>query len=520
MAIGLKIDQLVIILKYNFNMSLIKKYSNEIFVSIGLTIAYFITRLVNLMVVPMFTDEAIYTRWSQIARFDGAWRFISLTDGKQPSFVWLDMIFMRFFSDPLMAGRIVSVVSGFFGMVGIFFLASEIFKNKKLGFIASALYIIYPFSLVYDKMALYDSLVATLSIWSLYLIVLLVRRVRLDVALILGMVLGFGALTKANAFLSIYLMPFALLLFKFRQKDKVRNLLKLISLAALSAVMAYGFYMVLRLSPFFHIIDEKTHLFIYTFREWLDHPFDFLFGNFNGLVNWFLAYFTIPAFIGSILAFFLGGKKFWQEKLLLLFWFLLPFLALAVFGRILYPRFILFMTLPLIVLLAFSINYVWENAKTNIAKYGLIVTAIAMMLVSDFYVLTDLARAPIAKPDTDQFMNSWPAGGGVREIVSFFSEKSKNQKIYVATEGTFGSLATYTVEIYLGDNKNVDKRGIYPLPEKIPADLVERASKMPVYLVINDSQKPPANWPLKLIARYQKGIGDYYMGLYEVTPNH
>ncbi len=215
----------------------------------------------------------------------------------------------------------------------------------------------------------------------------------------------------------------------------------------------------------------------------------------------------------------MGGKKLLHEKILLFAWFILPFAALALFGRILYPRFILFMTMPLIVLLAFSINWVFENVRSNLWKYGLFVATIGLMIVSDFYILFDFVHAPIAKPDTDQFVNSWPAGGGVREIVSYFSDKSKNQKIYVATEGTFGSLATYTVEIYLGDNKNVDKRGIYPLPEKIPSDLVERAAKMPVYLVINDSQKPPPSWPLKLIARYQKGIGNYYMGLYEVTPN-
>ena len=201
-------------------MTLIRKYKETIILAISLAAAYFITRFVNLMVVPMFTDEAIYTRWSQIARYDASWRFISLTDGKQPSFIWIDMVAQRFFEDPLLAGRIVSVISGFFGMIGIYFLASEIFKNKRIGFIASALYIIYPFSLVYDKMALYDSLVTTISIWSLYLAILLVRRIRLDIALILGMVLGFGALTKASAFLSIYLMPATLLLFNFKQKGK------------------------------------------------------------------------------------------------------------------------------------------------------------------------------------------------------------------------------------------------------------------------------------------------------------
>jgi len=141
------------------------------------------------------------------------------------------------------------------------------------------------------------------------------------------------------------------------------------------------------------------------------------------------------------------------------------------------------------------------------------------MLRSDFYILTDFARAPIAKADTDQFVNAWPAGGGVKEIVSFFNEKAKSQKIYVATEGTFGSLPTYAMEIYLDENKNIQKRGIWPLPREIPRDLVEKAATMKVYLVLNTTQVSPDNWPIKLVTRYQKGIGDSYMSLYEVTPN-
>src|SRR3990167_2856565 len=107
----------------------VKKHKIELITAVFLTVAYFFLRLYRLMSLPIFTDEAIYTRWSQIARFDAGWRFISLTDGKQPLFVWFDMVVMKFIQDPLMAGRIVSVLTGFFTMIGLFFLGREIFKN-------------------------------------------------------------------------------------------------------------------------------------------------------------------------------------------------------------------------------------------------------------------------------------------------------------------------------------------------------------------------------------------------------
>jgi len=501
-------------------MALIKRYLNDIFLFLGLLVAYLITRLYNIMSLPLFTDEAIYTRWSQIARYDASWRFISLTDGKQPSFIWFDMIMMRFVDDPLLAGRLVSVLGGIVGLVGIYFLASEIFKNKKIGYIAAILYIIYPFSLVYDRMALYESLVSAATIWALYLEVLLIRARRLDVALILGMVMGFGVLTKSSAFFAVYLLPFSLLLFDFKQKNWKRKLIKWVSLATISTIMAYGFYSILRLSPFFHIIAEKTSLFVYPIKDWLSHPFDFFMGNLNGITDWFIAYTTIPFFLLILVSFFLGDRKTVREKLFLLSWFIIPFVLLALFGRVLYPRFILFMTMPLLILAAFSLNLILDSLKNNLLKSGLVFVALILLIRSDFYILTDFARAPIAKADTDQFINAWPAGGGVREIVAFAREESKKGKIYVATQGTFGSLPTYAMEIYLDENKNIEKRGIWPLPKDIPSDLVVRAKTMPVYLVLNDSPEVPPGWPVKLINRFQKGIGNSYMSLYEVIPNN
>ncbi|MEK7065656.1 MAG: glycosyltransferase family 39 protein, partial [Patescibacteria group bacterium] len=144
-------------------------------------VVYAATRLVNLTQIPVFTDEAIYIRWSQIGAQDANWRFISLVDGKQPLFTWVVMVLLRLVpGDPLFVGRLASVLAGAASMVGIWFLAFEFFKSKKAAFLSSFLYLISPFALVYDRMALYDSMVATFFIWNLYLAVRLARSPRLD----------------------------------------------------------------------------------------------------------------------------------------------------------------------------------------------------------------------------------------------------------------------------------------------------------------------------------------------------
>lgn len=506
-----------------------------VFWTILLAIVYFFLRLTRITTLPLFTDEAIYTRWSQIAAQDAAWRFISLTDGKQPLFVWLNILVMKYVSDPLLAGRLVSVGAGALGVVGIFMLGSELFKKrtqgnsframfghlanqKRVGLFAAILLILYPFMLVMDRMAMYDSLVASIMIWCLYFEVMLVRYMRLDIALVTGFVIGSAVLTKTSGFFAIYLLPFSLLLFDYKSKMLRQRLTKWVVLAIVSAIVAYGMYMILRLSPYYYIIEEKNALFVYPFGEWIGHPFTFLQGNYHALVEWMLTYVSIPVFLLAVLAFFLGRKTFLPEKLLLAVWFLVPFMALGVFGKLIYPRFILFMTLPLLVLAAYSLEYLFEHIREKLFFVVILIIALGLYVRADYFIVFDFPHAPIATPDLNQYSNSWPAGGGISEMVAYFNNESKKGKIYVLTQGTFGSLPTYGMEIYLNENKNIDKRGIYPLPELIPQDLKEKARKMPVYVVINDSEIPPAQWPLTLIAKYQKGIGDRHLSIYRVNP--
>lgn len=508
---------------------MIKTLKQTIFWSVILIILYSVTRLTNIMSLPLFTDEAIYVRWSQIARQDAAWRFISLTDGKQPSFIWLTMNVMRVVSDPLLAARSVSVGAGFGTLLGVIFLTLELFKKKRtgnifghlledktMGFVAGLLFIVFPFALVLDRMAMYDALVACVMVWALYVEVLLVRYVRLDIALITGFTIGAAMLTKTSGFFAIYLLPFFLLIFDFRQKMWRKKLLEWVLFSGLAVVIAYGMYSVLRLSPFFYIIDEKNGLFVYPLSEWLTHPIESLYGNFHALIEWFLIYVTIPMVIFSVLALFIGRNI--REKLLLLVWFAVPFIGLGTFGKTLYPRFIYFMTIPVIILAAYSITTLMQKFKSRILSVVILLVAISFSVYADFFIITDFAHAPIPNADLGQYINSWPAGGGVREMVTFFNNESKKGKIYVATQGTFGSLPTNTMEIYLGDNPNIKTRGIYPLPSQLPADLKEMAKVMSVYYVFNDDENAPTTWPLTLIGKYRKGAGDRHLSIYQINP--
>lgn len=498
-------------------MKLLQKYLPYGLIALGFSAVYLFLRLANIMSLPLFTDEAIYTRWSQIARFDAGWRFISLTDGKQPMFVWWDMVFMRLTHDPLLAGRLVSVVCGLLTMLGLYFLGREIFKNKWVGLLTAGLYLLYPFALVYDRMALYDSMVGTFTIWSLYFEVLLVRNPKAWISFTLALFLGAGMLTKTSAFFSWYLLPVTLVLFDWKSKNLWKRLGLWVWFAAIAIGLANVYYLVLRLSPFYYIIGQKNEIFVYSIHDFLQHPFTFFLGNFIGMWNWFIAYFTYPMLFLCLGGFFVY-KNFTKEKIVFLIYFAVPFLLLALDGKVLYPRFILFMTLPLLPIVALCLVWLYGYLKRPALFAICLIVFAALWVRADYLIITDFAHAPIADSDLTQYINGWPAGGGTKEIISYLSNQAKHGKIFVASEGTFGSLPTYAVQIYLGDNKNVEGEGIWPIQQVAPTDVQSKVLKMSTFMIFDQTQIPPSGWRVTLIAKYQKGISNSYMRLYKVNP--
>src|SRR5690606_14151004 len=74
---------------------------------------YLLTHLVNLTGLPVFADEAIYIRWTQLIIDD--WQrylFFPLNDGKTPLHMWLMVPFQLVVADQLLAGRLLSVLVG------------------------------------------------------------------------------------------------------------------------------------------------------------------------------------------------------------------------------------------------------------------------------------------------------------------------------------------------------------------------------------------------------------------------
>lgn len=493
-------------------------------VGLGLLILvlYFLSRLSFLTKLPIFTDEAIYIRWGQIALGDPVHRFISLEDGKQPLFIWLMLPLLKFFDDPLLAGRLISVFSGFLTLAGLTVLGWLLF-GEAVGWATAFLYLISPFFTLYDRLALYDSLTTMTMVWSMVFLILIVRKLRLDVALLAGLTIGAGLLTKSSAKFALVLLPTTLLMFDWKKKGQLKKLIRLGILGAVVVILSMGMELILRLGPLFHMIGLKNLEFIVTFDEFFAHPFERLVGNLSGLVSWLRGYLTASYAIFGGIGIFWGVREKKRETAFLLFWFLVPFLALASFAKILYPRFLLFMVAPLLPIV--GVGVMWGIRKIGEMR-GIWGKKLLFLLPFSFFlfplraaylVVTDSLSMPIPGVDRFQLVDDWPSGYGIPEVVEFLRGEAKQGPLFVGTEGTFG-LTPSALEIYLKDEKNIRIKGYWPIGSGIPEITEVAATGLPTYLLFKDTQTPEPLWPLELVAKYQKGRGNVFSSLYRVVP--
>src|SRR3989344_8601151 len=123
-----------------------KEWRGTVLVGILILVAGILLRVINLTILPVFADEAIYIRWSQIMINEPTLRFLPMSDGKQPLFMWVLMFLVNRFSDPLFIGRLVSVISGLGTMIGLFLLTYILFKNKVVSLATTAIWAISPYS--------------------------------------------------------------------------------------------------------------------------------------------------------------------------------------------------------------------------------------------------------------------------------------------------------------------------------------------------------------------------------------
>ena len=461
-----------------------------------------VLRLFHLTILPVFADEAIYIRWSQIMNSEPTLRFLPLSDGKQPLFMWILMFYVKKFSDPLFAGRLLSAVSGVGSMVGLFFLTYHIFKSKLSALLATVLWALSPLSLFFDRMALVDAMLTCLGIWTLYLSLITSETLRLDIAMITGFVLGLASLTKSPALFFAALIPVAIILLK-----KPKDILKYLELLAVIYLIAFGMYNIQRLGPGFALLSSRTQDYVFPLSRIFVYPTDPIRSNLPTTFSWLTAMGPLGLMLLAAIGISVNYKKYRKYVLILGTWFLAPLIFEAEFTKSFTLRYILFLVPPLYVLAASAFNRL--SGKWKYVTILTFVIFLAQAGIFDWFLVTNPVKANFPQRERSGYFQEWTSGIGIKEAADYIRNKHNEdpgKKIVVGTEGYFGTLPDGFM-MYVQDLPNIIVVGTGLWLTKIPQPLVEsKLSGNLTYFIINKSRLAidPAKLNLTLIESFKK----------------
>lgn len=474
---------------------------------------YFILRLPNLTILPIFADEAVYIRWAQVMKAEPSLRFLPLQVGSPPLFIWLMMPFLKISTDPLLAGRLLSVFSGFLSLIGVFGVSYVLFKNLRLSLLSGLLYCVLPFMVFSERLALIDTTMTMFGIWLALLAIILSRYQRLDLAMIMGFLFGSALLTKTPAVFYTLSLPFLTFLNYPRSKDKKTKAIYLSKLTGLLLVVfSIGYFIynfLLRLGPNFQLIALRNNEGVFNFREVIINPLNPLWPHLKDLADWLPNLISLPIFILVIMGMFFCLKSKPKSFLFLLAWSLFPLVIVSMVSKVFTPRYVLFTIWPLVIFAGYGMEYIYNilrNRFNRLVVLILVLIVIVPALSYDYWLINNPEKAPLPRNLRSGHLEEWSAGQGIKEISIYLKERSKNKKIFVGTEGTFGTLPD-GLQMYLQNVPNITVIGIGLNPDKVPQPLLNSlVDHDEVYLVINDERLlfSPETQNVTIINQYPK----------------
>jgi len=474
-----------------------------IIISVLAVFLFFFLRLSKLNNITVFVDEAIYIRWSQVMKAESNLRFLPQTDGKQPLFMWSTIPFFKISDDPLIAGRLVSVATGFGALIGTGFLTYLIFGDLLVASLSMLVFSVLPFSVFFDRMALADSMLAMFGIWSLAFSILFAKTNKLDHAMFLGFAIGGGLLTKSPAIM-FYIWFAVSVLFFFRPKGNNIKAIGNLLLGSLAIVIiSQAMYGILRLGPAFEMIGSRNQDYLFTWKEVLGHPLNPLIGNLKTTLNWLWLLFSPTLLLALIFGLF--PKKTRTLSIFLIVVSLMPLIAQASIAKVYTSRYALFAVLPLVPVIGFGLNWL-VTRKGLLIKLSTIILLIVPFVFSILCVFAP-TKAPLSYDMHTGYLEEWTAGWGQKEVAQYLIDlESKGEKIVVFTEGYFGTLPD-GLQIYTEGHKNIIVVGSSPKINNLPEGLVNTSPENKRFFVFNKSRnflQPSVQEKLKLIKEYPK----------------
>jgi len=384
---------------------------------LALSVLHLATRLPALTLLPIFLDETLHVRWALfIAEGEKPWG--KPWEWGRALTIWLGALVTPFADDLLWANRALSVALGLLTLLATVAVAERLF-DRRVGLLAGVFYVFCPFTLFYDRLALADSCLQALFALALLSSVRLVREGRVVFGVAAGAAMALGVYAKAPGVL-LFAVPAAAAAFLGMPRAALPALLAAYGVGLPPAAWA--------LWRFFTTRNTATMAQIATASD--DGLLPRLAANLAEAFAWLWPYWTPALFVLGAAAAAAAVVVRRREGLLLAALAALPVLAFGLTLSRWLPRYLLFASVPLLVLAAWALVRAVDRAtrgRSEAARNAaLALAALAALLPSlrfDHALWTDPPRAPLPALERAQFVEGWTSGYGIRDTERLVREE-------------------------------------------------------------------------------------------------
>lgn len=477
---------------------------------------YLVLRLFFIFNFPPYVDESSYLYVSQLMLSSPDLSFLSVSLwGKQPLPFWLMSIGASVFqNNPLAGSRLVILLISLPSFFILYRLIKNL-KNESAAIIGILIYSLAPFFIISHSLAIIDGILLPLSIIVLYIIFRLWKKFNFRLLVILGIILGISFWVKST---SLFLIAFAFFSLIYISRDTGVKPSKIFTRVSVILLIIGAIGMPLITHPAYPVIWSENTRFAFTMAELISLPFNAWGSNFLHFILSGLIYFT-PLVVLTFNN--MPGKVKDKKYRFLIIWFLVSVFLIALTGRHNIFRYYSFGLAPLLIIWAISLSGFIAKYKTfkPVAYLFIMPVALAsLLLIFNPPVFFGFFPKNSVLASERDYAYSWPAGFGVREMLSFILDSTKGSQIILIQPYNGANNIHYYI---LGNRQYENAIKVIQLdvsPEDGFKQLEPLAKNTPLYHVSNNLVIPEAiKKNLKLIKSIPKpGDGDF-IGLYEVV---
>jgi 4-amino-4-deoxy-L-arabinose transferase-like glycosyltransferase len=380
-----------------------------------LTAAFLATRLALTWRFPWFVDETIFASFAKEVHGNIGNLFIAEIDKKGLLPSWLGAALIGLGIDPITAMRLLAC-AGAAAAAAFGGLLMRRLHGLREGILTAALIAVGPFFLVTASVGVYDAMTTGLVAAAVLVSLRLMQRPRPYTALLLGAVLGAGALTKPTAWVAAFVLPFTLLLFDRRAPLARRRFLIWLGHALLALAVGYGLACIARLTPLYDIPMKQPNQRAPS--QAIGDLLPALRANWRPLWDGLLGYLTLPGLLLAVLGAVAGWRRRREATAILGVWTGAVLVSALLLPLTEYPRYFATAVVPLSGLAAIGGLAGWDAivggswASLPVRRSAAVAAALVAVLPAALFgarVLADPAHASYPGLDQVQYVTATSA---------------------------------------------------------------------------------------------------------------